>query len=346
MVSEHIAFSISWASWGSVIAGGVTAIAVSIIMAILGVALGFKVIDPKADEPASGLGVAFGVWSFISIIVSMAAGGFVAGLFAGQRGLEHGFLVWAVVTIAATCFSGIALGAAVRSIGSILRNVGSGAADVLGSVGKGAANAASGAVAELKENVHLNLDTDKLNEDVAGVLRDTGVESLQPEYLQKQMREARSDVRMTLHQLALEPHNSEQIIGKLLDKEKARLDSLTKSVDKEAAITTLMNTRHIPRQEAETMVDNAVKAYGQAAAKAKETLAEARAQTEEVRSYFRDLAARAREKADSLATAASRAALASAVALMLAAAISMGAGMYGAARSGDMYTVQNTYFMR
>ena len=87
MLSEQFIYTFGWASWSSILAGVVTALAISIVMSIIGVSLGFKVVDPKSSDPASGLGKTFGIWSAISVIVSMAAGGFISGLFSAQRGL-------------------------------------------------------------------------------------------------------------------------------------------------------------------------------------------------------------------------------------------------------------------
>ena len=49
-------------SWRNVIAGVFTTFAVSIVLALLGLALGFTVIDPLSRDPLSGLGTAFGAW--------------------------------------------------------------------------------------------------------------------------------------------------------------------------------------------------------------------------------------------------------------------------------------------
>ncbi len=345
MIPEHL-YTTAWASWGSIFAGGVTAIALSIVMALLGVALGFTVVAPKSDDPTSGLGIAFGFWSFFSVVVSMAGGGFIAGLFAGHRGLEHGFLVWAVVTIAATVFSGIAVGSALRTLGAAVKSLGSGAAGVAGAVGKGAAQAASSAIAELRDKVDLSLDVDSLGDNLTTILRDTGIDTLQPEYLQEQMREARSDLRSSLYQLSLTPANSDQIISKFLETEKARLESLTKDIDKEAAVKALMYKRNIPKEDAERMVDNVLVAHERFVQKTKDALAEARAQVRDTKEYLKGLADRARAKADELASAAAKAALAAAVALVLAAVISMGAGLCGTSYSPAWDVSQKTYIIR
>lgn len=335
----------TWASWGSVFAGAAAAVALSIVMALLGIALGFTVIAPKSDDPTAGLGMAFGFWSCFSAVASIGGGGFVAGLFAGQRGLEHGFLVWSVITIAATVFSGFAVGSAVKILGAAVRLLGSGAAGIAGSVGKGAASAASGVIEELRDRVNLTVDLDGIGDSLKSVLRDTGVDTLQPEYLQEQMREARSDLRAALYQLSLAPGDSERIISGFLDKQKARLESLTRDLDREAAIKALMNKRNIPREDAEKMVDNALEAYGRILQKAREILAEAGAQVQDAREYLKGLAEKAREKADRLASVSARAALAGAAVLVLTAAVSMGAGLCGSGVAPTWEVVQKTYFI-
>lgn len=346
MVSEQILNVFSWTSWGSIFAGGVAAVGISIVMAVFGVALGFTVLDPKANDPASGLGLAFGAWSFISVVVSMAVGGFVAGLAAGRHGVEHGFLVWALTLIAATLISGIATGSALRTLGSTVKTLGSGTAEVVSSVGKGATQAASAAVAELRDSIQLHVDSEKLTRDITDVLRDTGIDTLQPGYLQGQLREARSDLRGSLHKLTLNPGDSEQIIAGFLKKQEDRLSALADGIDRESAVEALMRVRNVPRNEAETMLDNAVNVYDQTVSKAKEALSEAREQVQEAREYLQTLSVQAREKADELASAAAKAALAAGLALLVAAAVSMGAGAWGASHSADWYTVQKTFVIR
>ena len=218
--------------------------------------------------------------------------------------------------------------------------------EVISSVGKGAAQAASGAVAELRDSINLHVDSEKLTRDIGAVLRDTGIETLQPDYLQGQMREARSDVRNALHQLTLEPGNSDQIISAFLQKQEQRLSALADGVDKENAVEALMRVRNVPRNEAEKMLDNAIGAYEQVVSKAREALSEAREQVQDAREYLKTLSVQAREKADNLASTAAKAALAAGLALLVAAAVSMGAGAWGASHSTDWYTVQKSFVIR
>lgn len=346
-MTPDIMYTFNWISWGSIFAGTFSAMGVWIVMVLLGMALGFKMLKPKDEHPLSGMGAAFSGWTFFSILVSMAAGGFVAGLTASHHGLEHGFVVWALVLWVSMVFWMLAMGAAARMAGSAVKSVGSGAAGAASSMGKGAMHAAANAFSDLRENVHLDFDTDKMNESVMDILRDTGAETLQPEYLHEQMRQARSDLRELVHQLSMNPSDMQPAIGRFLDKQKERLDSLTKDIDRETAVHTLMNHRHIPQDEAEKMVNDAISAYNHAVRKARESLSEARAQVEDVRRHVEEMSDRAREKADEMSSTAAKGALGLAIALIVAALVSMGAGWCGARYDDSHYRyVPHTYFMR
>lgn len=336
VVTEQPLCFFGWSAWSSVLAGVVTAIAVSIVMAMFGMALDFAVVDPTSNDPMAGMGWAFGIWSAISVIVSLAGGGFVAGMLAGRRGLMHGFLVWALVLFIAAFFSGIAVSSAVKMLGSAVGAVGSGAADVVSTMGKTSAQAISGAFSELQHNIS-DQDVDRLHENIDDILRDTGIKTLQPGYIKQQMREAGSDLRKALYQISLKPSDSDQILSNFLDKEKARLQSLSQNVDKEAAVNALMQARDISRPEAETLVDNAIRAYDQSLDKIKATLSDAQEQVQEAKAYVKEMTEQARQKADAITSAVSGAALIAGIALIVGALITMYAGAYGVRHAARRY---------
>lgn len=321
-------------SWRSIIAGVVAALAVSIVMATLGTALGFSVINPASDSPLAGLGTAIGLWSILSIVVSLAVGGFVAGYFSRARGGEHGFMVWSTVLVVAAAFSGLAVGSAARTVGAVAGGVGSGAAAVAGAVGEGAAGLASVAIDGLRDNVNLDLDANELRGNVAQVLQDTGIPTLQPSYLQGRMADARSDFRSALNQLNLDSGNFQQVMTGFIDKQRERLHGITAGVDRDAAVTALMESRGMSRDEAERAVDNALTAYHTVAARAEQAMNEAQIQIEDARDHLAVMAARAQERADELASFAARSALMAAVALVIGAVVCCLAGMYGSRMTG------------
>lgn len=323
-------------SWQSIIAGVITALALSIIMAVLGVALGFTVVKPTSDHPLSGLGAAFGIWGVFSVLVSLAGGGFVAGMFSGAAGTEHGFMVWATVLLAATLFSGVALGTAVRTVGSAVKTVGSGAATVASTIGGGVSTLASGIAGsasdhlkDLKESIHIDYDFHNLGDDVTSVLKDTGVETLQPEYLKSQMQEAKDDLKSSFKELHMNTDKYHEIISNFLDKEKSRLEGITNNVDKETAVTTLMKHRGLTHDEAAKSVDNALAVYDRAVDKAKASVAHAQEQLDAASRQVKAMSDHARARAEDMASTAARSALAAAVALILGAFVCCYAGLYG-----------------
>ena len=330
MVAEQVLYTFGWAPWSCIVAGMITALALSALFWVIGVALGFTVISPKSDDPFAGIGYTFGIWGVVSIVLSMAGGGFMAGFLAGQRGLEIGFLVWAVTVLGGMLFGGLAIGAATAIIGYTLKQVGGGAAHAAAAAGKTAADAVSGIVQELKDNIHIDIDHEKINDNVMQALRDTGIDALQPEYLKDQLREARSGFRNMLHQLMLNPTKPEEAVCDFLEETKKRINGMTEDIDKDAAATALMNARGIPREEAVKIVDNALEAYDAVLRKAKETVADAKEMMEESKVRIRQMTEKAKEKADDMAGTAAKAAFFAAAGLIIAAAICMGAAYCGA----------------
>lgn len=336
MVATNLLTGISWVSWGSIIAGTLTALALWLVMGLIGLALGFKVLDPTSDQPAAGLGKTVGIWAIVVNVVSFAGGGFLAGYLAGQRGPEHGFLVWAIVAIIMAAGTCLGMAKAARGASAVARGIGRGASGLAGaahSLGSNAAHGVVGAASQLKDSLNIDFDpdqlTEKLNDNVVAVLRDTGSETLQPEYLKDQLNEARRDFQKLVRRVALNPSAAGDILTTFLDKEKARLQDLTGDIDQETAVTTLMNNRAIPRDEAETLVDNAVQAYNQTLSRARQAVADAKEQIQEIKDQVKTMADQARVKADQMTNSLAKAAGAAAIGLVLAALISIACAHWG-----------------
>ncbi|MCC8190643.1 MAG: YrzE family protein, partial [Planctomycetes bacterium] len=316
-------------SWRAVLAGVVTALAVSMIMGMLGIALGFTVIDPMSNTPFSGLGTTFGIWSILTIIVSLAAGGYMAGFLGGVRGYEHGFMTWATLLLVGAIIGMQAMSSAARTVGSAVETVGSGAASVVSGVGGGIADLASGAVDYIGKNVNIDFEPQEMAQDVSEVLADTGIPTLQPDYLQGQIRAARADLRSTLNQIRLDANNYDAIIGAFLDKQQNRLATITSDNDRDNAVAGLKRTRNLTRPEAEQAVDSALALYNRSVNQAKYAIDEAREEVHEAREYINTAMAQARVKADEFADTAAKSMFAAALSLLLGAAVAMLAAHFG-----------------
>jgi surface antigen len=95
-------------SWGSIFAGVVTFLAVTVLLSLVTAGIGL-----------GGSGIGAGIWSVIALAIALAAAGFVAGALAVRSGLLHGFLTWAtslVVALALTVWLSASLLGAVGGV--------------------------------------------------------------------------------------------------------------------------------------------------------------------------------------------------------------------------------------
>ena len=86
-------------SWGAVMAGAVVALAIYLVMTLLGAAIGLSVADANARNPNLGTGA--GIWAVVTTVVALFAGGWVAsqsvvGETKGEA-VVHSVIMWGVV---------------------------------------------------------------------------------------------------------------------------------------------------------------------------------------------------------------------------------------------------------
>lgn len=100
-------------SWGAILAGAAAAAALSLILLILGTGLGFSVVSPWSQKGigAGGLGTAAIVWLTVTQVFASGLGGYLAGRLRTRwiavhvdevyfRDTAHGFLAWAIASLA------------------------------------------------------------------------------------------------------------------------------------------------------------------------------------------------------------------------------------------------------
>ena len=131
-------------SWGAILAGAAAAAALSLILLVLGTGLGLSAMSPwaQAGATAATLGVSTIVWITLTQLLASGMGGYLAGRLRTKwvavhtdevffRDTAHGFLAWAVASLATAALLTSAIGAIV-----------SGGVQAGASVAGGAANAA------------------------------------------------------------------------------------------------------------------------------------------------------------------------------------------------------------
>ena len=105
--------SASAVSWGAIIAGAVAAATLSLIMLILGTGLGLSSVSPWTNNgiDAKTFGVSTILWLTLTQLVASGMGGYLAGRLRSRwiaahtdeiyfRDTAHGFLAWAVASLA------------------------------------------------------------------------------------------------------------------------------------------------------------------------------------------------------------------------------------------------------
>jgi hypothetical protein len=107
--------------WGAVIAGGVAAAAVTLVLLAFGVGVGFSVVSPWADQGVSSTTFHIGAGIYLIVVAMLAStiGGYLAGRLRARwstvheheiyfRDTAHGFLAWALATVLSATVMGAA----------------------------------------------------------------------------------------------------------------------------------------------------------------------------------------------------------------------------------------------
>ena len=140
---------VSAVSWGSITAGAAAAAALSLILLVLGVGLGLSSVSPWARDGinATSFGVSTILWLTLTQLLASAMGGYLAGRLRTRwtevhsdevyfRDTAHGFLAWAVASLATaallTSTIGSILGAGVQAGASVMGGAASNASAAVG----------------------------------------------------------------------------------------------------------------------------------------------------------------------------------------------------------------------
>lgn len=131
-------------SWGAVFAGAIVALALGLMLNVLGAAIGATLVDATArDTPnASSFGIGAGVWLLVSNLIGLGVGGYAAARLSGTASRTdatlHGLAMWA----ASFLISAVLLGNVVAGVASTAAN---GVTGALGGIARGAGSVASAA---------------------------------------------------------------------------------------------------------------------------------------------------------------------------------------------------------
>jgi hypothetical protein len=224
--------------WSAVFAGSVLAIALWVLLQMLGMGLGLAAIDTDDGGNIRAIGIGTGIWALLVPLIAMFLGGLFAGRLASTRdarvGAMHGCVLWAV-TSAIGVFAVISI---ISTLASGVVRAGSSAVTATTSAIGGAAQAGQ------RNDVAsaLGIDANDLLAPVNQRLREEGKPTITAEQLhasiqgvaRRGLREGRFDRELFAQELArntsLSRADVEDLAGQISD----RYDSASDRVRHEA----------------------------------------------------------------------------------------------------------------
>ncbi|MFS4437498.1 hypothetical protein ACMA5I_04700 [Paracoccaceae bacterium GXU_MW_L88] len=252
-------------SWAGIFAGAVVGLASCAALTLLGMAIGFGVVDPTIDEnPLSGLGTGSAFWAALTMILSLLIGGFVAARLAGQpnrmTAMLHGATVWALVTVSILWLAGTAVGGLVggslNAVTSSASAAGSGIAQVTQYASRQIENIDVSMPNQLPSSVEQRLEARDLTpEDLRQEFQNAIAESALG---QEDLEQLRENAVETAREMAQNPGNAGAIIQDFLDNLTGEGSEVVVSdEERQQIVDRLVQRTGITRNEASNMIDQA-----------------------------------------------------------------------------------------
>lgn len=259
-------------SWGAVFAGVVVAMVLQLTLSLLGIGIGVGTIDPMEEQnPMSGLGTGALIWWIVSMLLSLFAGGWVAGRLAGMSttfdSVLHGIITWSLFALLTFYLLTTALGRVVSGVGGVV-------GQTLSLASRGIEAAAPQVVEAVQEELEARgITTEKLKQEVRVILQQTGKPELQPENLEQEARRAARAAQQGAGEMAADPQAAGTTFDEVMDQLYGRGQEVASAADREAAVNVIMKRTGKSRAEASEIVDSWVNTYERAKAQYKETRA-------------------------------------------------------------------------
>lgn len=275
-------------SWGAVIAGVLIALVTQLCLSLLGLGIGMGTIDPvEESNPLKGLGTGALIWWSVTMLISLFAGGWVAGRLAGVPtsfdSILHGVLTWSVATLISFYLVTTTVGSIIGGVGNVIGKTASAAGRSLGSLAPQLGQAAQNG----------NLDLSTIKQEARTLLKQTGKAELQPGALKEEAQEMKQEAREQAQNAGTNPQNTDEAADNLVDELFARGGNILEEVDQEAVANVIMKRTGKSREEANQIAQNWVQSFQKAKAQLGETAEEAKM--------------KAQKAADDAASAASKA---------------------------------------
>ena len=168
-------------SWGAILAGVVTAMGIHLLLLALGAGIGLATFPPLTDQSpgesfTAGAALA---WSLCALF-ALYTGGWVAGCYSAgpKSGCLHGLLVWSVTMVISFILvspgGGLALGGAVKTLGTGLGMTGKAAASGAGDLANAGAKQGTDQVSSFVDEALKSSPTNAAPNTVVRAKREIG----------------------------------------------------------------------------------------------------------------------------------------------------------------------------
>jgi len=254
-LAPDVSATIRRISWGAIFAGLFVALATQLLLSLLGVGIGASTIHLGSSDSASasGLGIGGAIWFFLSILISLFAGGWVAGTVAGMprrvEGLLHGVVVWSLTTLVTVYLLTTAIGGILGGATGLLGKA-------VGAAGTGAAAAAPGISSAVGTQLKKNgITIDTVTSKVQTILRQTGNAKLSPEALKAQAQHQGNLAKNAAKTSAQNPQATHQNINELVYRFLHDTGATSRTADRQALINVVAAQQHVSKAQAARTID-------------------------------------------------------------------------------------------
>lgn len=321
-------------SWGNIAVGVVATLAIAFLLSILGISLGFSIIDPLSDDISNGAGTTVLIWSGFAIIASLAVGSYISGYLARSNGSIYGLIVWAASIAVALTFVILTtigvLKTTANAVGSVVSSTGTavaGASSTIGNGMKGFANLAQELVGDI--DIDTDIEPTELKDEVLQALQKSGIETFQPDFLKKQLNEAKSDITKAIKKIVTNPDSFDQVINELSDELKDLSIRTTDDLDRNKIEIALTNNTNLSKDEVNKVTESIIVAHDKLSSLVNKNFVEAQNKIEVAKQKYDHFKEVARQKAADAADAVSKIAFWGFIALAIALIICMLSGNFG-----------------
>ena len=245
--------------WGAVFAGTLIALVCMVALNLLGLGIGFASINPVTEaNPFSGIGTGAIIWYVISSLISLFAGGYVAGKVSGfpkkSNAGMHGLLSWGLFTLISLYLFTTAMGRVVSGVGSAISAVTGGVTNTIDAVLPNNLDNQIGQAIQQEINQR-NISLNDIRREAFALLEDTDKAALDPDNLRQDGRQVANSAQRNASQAATSPYAAGQDVNDVIDRVQAKGGNVIEALDQEALVNVLVARTDMSEAEAQRTVN-------------------------------------------------------------------------------------------